>query len=212
MVHVGTFTFREGGAGQLIRRHLPQGRAEHILHHQDFQAVESGGRVGIDPGGLVAAADPHAAHFAGRNFGEQILVRGHAAHEMGDHFFDAAAIGAFLGANRKTIVESLVLADDRHRPQRHQGLGVDRAGVLGQQVSLFDRQVRREENAQPRGLAQLCVDFGQGVGPFDILITALLATANFRSALAAVDVVIAVTPFVAHPPLVDVGILRGLRR
>ena len=124
---------------------------------------------------------------------------------MGDHFLDAAAIGTFLGANRKAVVKSLILAGHRHGPQGDQGLGVDRADILCQEIGLFDRQVGRKEDAQASGLAQPVVDFGQGRGPFDVFQAAIGAAADFELTLRAVDVVIAVTPLVAHPPRLTKG-------
>ena len=65
---------------------------------------------------------------------------------MIDDFFYPAAVGAFFGADCETVFKSFVLARDRHGPQCDQCLRIDLTRVLGQQIRLFDCQVRRKDH------------------------------------------------------------------
>ena len=78
---------------------------------------------------------------------------------------------------------------------------------LRQQIRLFDRLMRRDDRGNPSGLRQPSLQFLRDDRPIDIHVAASVAPPRLDQSLRIVDMMIAVSPFVAHPPFVDERIL-----
>src|SRR6185437_4465928 len=160
---------------------------------------------------FVAAGDPGAADLAAVEPAQELFEVEALVAEVADHRFDAAPVRALFGPDGEAALESLVFPDDRNRSQGQHGLRIDAANVLGQQVSFFDSQMRRQYGRQPAGDGKLTVQFRGQRRPLDGRVNLPLAAPRADLARLVVNVMKAVAPLVAHPPLVDVRVLARLQ-
>ena len=203
--------------GKLVRGPVPQRRGEQVLHDQQRHVLEAGRGRFVDPVAFLYPPETHTPPNLA--VGRQLPGAGRRTSvilpvKWRDDRLHAAAIGTLLRADGEAAGEPLVFAHRRHRARATStACGIEPADELGQQIGFFDRQVRREHGRQAAGRGELASKFvercrSSPARPWP-------PPSRRRGAgepLVVVDVMVAVAAVVAHPPLVDCGFSRGLRR
>ena len=208
----GAGPFGETGGGEPPGGKLRQRRLEQVLDDERSQPSERRrGRV-VDPGVGITGGDPRRVILAGLDGPNEIVPAANLRLEEGHDRLDTDPVGTLLGPDREAPGERFVAAGDGDMPHEQGRLLVDRTGDGAEHPRLLEREHRRDRDGEPTGAGEILAQSRRHVGPLHRLavIVGRHEPASREEPGGIVEMVPAVPAVVAHPPLIDVGILTRL--